>query len=285
VTIEPFPSVLNIILFAALPQEMAAFKARTGRWDRVARAPAPAWLQGRRDRNLLLVETGMGRQRLKTLFQWASNTQRCDLLVSFGFGGGLTSRLNVGDLCLCDRWVRWIPEQSSVEFPGLWLDAQKWGEALRSQLHAHTCVDVTTPQMASKSALSACRSLRELAGGREAIVDMESYILAEFARAASIPFVGLRSISDPLDHELDFDLAAIADNKGNVQLSKLLAVLVGNPALIRSFARLWRDSRTAGQSLAQGLAVLTGLPLEELHIILQSSRVERISDRPASQPG
>jgi adenosylhomocysteine nucleosidase len=285
VTAEPSPSPLNIILFAALPQEMAAFKARTGRWNRAARAPAPTWQQGRPDRSLLLVETGMGKQRLQPLFQWATNTQKCDLLVSFGFGGGLTPRLNVGELCLCSRFVRWNPELSSVDFPELKIDARQWEEALGSELHLHTCLDVTTPQMTSKRGLSACRPLQELSEGAGAIVDMESHILAELAQAASIPFVALRSVSDPLDHELDFDLSAIADHKGKVQIPKILAAVLGKPARIRSLVRLWRDSRMAGQSLGQGLAILTGLPRERLDIILRSSSVEIISDQPVSQSG
>lgn len=266
---ESFPPPLHIILFAALPQETAAFKKKTGPWRRLPHAPGPAWQHSGKDRSLFLVETGMGERRLKTLFEWATSLRRCDLLVSFGFGGGLTPELGVGALCLCDRFLRWNPQEHTIEVPGVQIDGLKWEEALRVAHRVRNCVDVTTPRMVPKADLG----LHLPAGSSPALVDMESHCLANLARAASTPFVVLRAISDTLDHELDFDLSSIADDTGSLQIRKLADAFLRKPTLIKSFVQLWHDSRKAGRILGEAVATLTTLPHEQLEGILRTSCV------------
>jgi adenosylhomocysteine nucleosidase len=267
----PCPPFLRLVLFAALPQETADFMRRTGPWSRLAASPCPAWTSERKDCSLLLVRTGMGMQRLPRLFKWAAAQRGCDLIVSFGFGGGLTPELQVGDLCLCNRFCRWNPERSTIDPGGLAMDGRVCKQFLKASHAVRTCVDVTTPRVASKAEIG--RHLNPLTGGSPALVDMESHTLAQLAHEASIPFVTLRSVSDTLHDELDFDLSSIADGQGNVRVPQFAATVLRRPGLLRSFLRLWRDSRQASLSLGEATAALVSLPADQIRAILETSRV------------
>jgi hypothetical protein len=213
----------------------------------------------------------MGTSRLPGLFKWATALSGCDLILSLGFGGGLTPELQAGDLCLCDRFCRWNPEKRGIESHGLAIEGRACEQILQAIQSARSCIDVTTPCVVPKGEIG--RQLGPLAGGTPALVDMESYTLAELAREASIPFVTLRSISDTLAEELDFDLASIADGHGKIQICQLTATVLRRPGLIRSFLRLWRDSRAAARSLGEAAAALVSLPSEQIKSILKTSRV------------
>jgi len=265
------PPFLRLVLFAALPQETAGFMRRTGPWSRLAASPCPAWTSERKDCSLLLVRTGMGMHRLPRLFEWAAAQRGCDLVVSFGFGGGLTPELQVGDLCLCNRFFRWSPDESTIEPDGLAMDGRVCERILKAFHAVRTCVDVTTPRVASKSEIG--RHLNPLTGGSPALVDMESHTLAQLAHEASIPFVTLRSISDTLDDKLDFDLSSIADGQGNIRIRQFAAMVLRRPCLLRSFLHLWRDSRKAALSLSEAAAALVSLPADQIRAILETSRV------------
>ncbi len=269
-SLTPSP-VLRFILFAALPQETALLMRKTGPWSRLIPSPCSAWKLEMNDRSLLLLQTGMGASRLPGLFKWATALSGCDLIVSLGFGGGLTPELQVGDLCLCDRFCRWNPEKRSIDSHGLAIDGRGCEQVLQTIQSARTCIDVTTPGVASKGEIG--RQLGSLTDRTPALVDMESYALAELAREASIPLVTLRSISDALGEELDFDLASIADGHGNIRVCQLAATVLRRPGLIPSFLRLWRDSRTAARSLGEAAAALVSLPSEQIRTILKTSRV------------
>lgn len=265
-------SRLQTILCAALPQETGPFKRKIGGWRRVPGAPTPAWTCLFKDCNLLLLETGMGSHRLGSLIEWALTQHGCDLLISFGFGGGLTPGMRVGDLCLCDRFVRWDPVLSRVDLPGLAMDGSLRRELLESMPPLKTAMDVTTPRILSKQMLRL--RLAHLTGNTPTLVDMETHALATFAQAGSIPFLALRSISDPPEDELDFDLSAITNENGQLKPCRLVAALLGNPLLIRSFFRLWHQSGVAGEVMGNALKTLISLPPERLAGIIENARLE-----------
>jgi adenosylhomocysteine nucleosidase len=271
-TLSP-PASLRLILFAALPQEAAFFMRKAGPWGRIATSPCPAWTSEKKDRRLLLMRTGMGMHRLPDLFKWAAATEGSDLIVSFGFGGGLTPELQVGDLCLCNRLCRWNPQKCTIEPDGLAFDGGVCEQILKSSHPLRSCVDVTTPRVSSKAEIR--RHLSPLTGGTPALVDMESHALAKLAQESSIPFVALRSISDALGAELDFDLSSITDSRGNVRIAQFTATVLRKPVLLRSFLRLWRDSRKAALALGEAAAALVALPSEQIRAVLEGSRLTR----------
>ena len=215
----------------------------------------------------------MGDRRLAEIFDWAVSREGCDLLVSFGFGGGLTHGLRVGDVCLCDRFCRWDAEKRSIAPDGLSTDPGQRVKVLGDGLSWTRCIDVTTPRLAKKEEVAL--QLNRLKESSPALVDMESFALAHLAREASIPFLTLRSVSDELGHELDFDLSSIADEHGNIEFRRIARSVLSRPSLLLSFHRLWRDSRRAAESLGEALATLVNLPPRQLRAMAETSRVRR----------
>ncbi len=270
-TANPFPRASRILILAALPQEIAAFKRDTGPWNRLTRSVFPTWRCDREDRSLMLVQTGMGSRRLADAFAWATSLEGCELLVSFGFGGGLTPDLRIGDLCLCHRFCRWDPSKQSLESHGLAVSHGPWRTALDTALPFRACIDVTTPRLASKQRVG--RHLRRFTGSSPALIDMESFTLAHLAWEASLPFVALRAVSDELADEFDFDLSSISDDGGNLCIPRVVTTLLGRPGLLGPFFRLWLDSRKAASSLCRGAAALVQLPSTRLGDLLKASIV------------
>lgn len=263
--------LFSVLLLAALPQEAMALRMRTGLWKRLHTAPYISWRCDAGDRRLLLVQTGMGSRRSAEVFAWALSTAGCDLVVSFGFAGGLTAGLRVGDVCLCHRFGRWDEEKRSVAPEGLATSHGPWATLLGKGLIPTPCLDVTTDRLTSKKeiALALPSQVRRF----PALVDMENFAWAGLARQASLPFLTLRSISDPLEHELDFDLSCISDERGHIANRRLMRAVLRKPGLAVDFAKLWRAAGRAAASLGMTTAALVGLPLEILQIIAEHSRV------------
>ncbi|NTW37835.1 MAG: hypothetical protein HGB17_17365 [Syntrophobacteraceae bacterium] len=129
------------------------------------------------------------------------------------------------------------------------------GRVLLQTLRVHhpiqACIDVSTPRLISKREIGP--RLACFAGNAPALVDMESHALADLSRQAAFPFVTLRSMSDALEDELDFDLSPIADDQGKIGIPQLIGTVFRNPGLIRSFFRLWMHSRTAAIRLGEAM--------------------------------
>ncbi|NTU48834.1 MAG: hypothetical protein HGA84_07505, partial [Syntrophobacteraceae bacterium] len=89
--------------FAALPWEHGAFRKSLGRWKSVSTKPFKAFSLSMEDKDLLLVETGMGGAMVQTAMNWAFWTWHPHVLVSFGFSGGLSRSVGVGDTFLCSE--------------------------------------------------------------------------------------------------------------------------------------------------------------------------------------
>jgi len=210
----------------------------------------------------------MGNHRLAEVFDWAVSRRRIDLMISFGFGGGLTPTLQVGDVCLCDRFCRWDGGSRSIEPGGFTTPLGFWTESLGDRLSWTHCIDVTTAGLAPKRELA--RGLTPLILRSQALVDMESFTLARLAREASIPFLTLRSISDTLDQEIDFDLSLISDDQGSLETRRIALAVLHRPGLALTMAGLWHHSRRAAATLGRAVASLVDLPYRELQAITEN---------------
>ena len=104
-------------------------------------------------------------------------------------------------------------------------------------------------------------------------MDMESYFVAEFCYHSHIPFLSVRAISDGVDDEIDFDPGAISDLRGRVKVPLVLASIIRNPALIRSYFLSWKRSRKAAESLGRALIGLVNLPSTELRSLIAENRL------------
>lgn len=250
--------MIRIVLLFALPQEYAGMKQLVGPWGLSTRDPFKSLVHRVPGKELLLVETGMGRDRMIEALGWILGKVRPDLVVASGFAGSLTQDLVVGDVCLGEVFasldLRSHGETASrivLEIPirlAQFCDTQR----IRRMLM------VTVNQSAPKEPLS------KQYENTPAIVDMESYFLAESCRQMNLPFLSFRAVSDGLRDEIDFDPAAISNARGQVKILLVLASILRNPRLIGSYFGCWRRSTRAARNLGKGLNAFLNLPPAEL---------------------
>jgi adenosylhomocysteine nucleosidase len=154
-------------------------------------------------------------------------------LVAAGFCGGLDPRLRVGDLVAAEEV---LDEVSGERFPA---DPQLLEAAPGRR---GTLV----------SARRIARTPAERAGLPGLAVDLESAALAGAARAAGVPFLALRAVTDEARHRLpDFD--RLMDAAGRLTPGAGLLHFILHPREVPALVRLGPAARTAGRALRSGL--------------------------------
>jgi adenosylhomocysteine nucleosidase len=99
------------------------------------------------------------------------------------------------------------------------------------------------------------RSLASLlpAGAANPVVEMESAAIARVTAEHGIPFLGVRTISDPWDEELDFTIDEFCDDTMRIRPTKVLATILRRPRIIPQLIRLALNSRVAAAGLAKAM--------------------------------
>ena len=100
-------------ILAAVSEEIAGIKQAMNISDRIRLGKSEAWPGKWQGKNIVLVRTGVGKQRaaeaaLKTIEQFSP-----DRLLSIGYAGGLIPNLEVSDLIVAKQIV---DVESSAEF-------------------------------------------------------------------------------------------------------------------------------------------------------------------------
>lgn len=271
----------RIGFFAALPWEYGTFKRGLGPWRKFSTKPFKAFTLSMGDKDLLLVETGMGKTVVETALNWAFRSWHPHVLVSFGFAGGLSRSVRVGDVFLCtefhyfDSGARAMAETAHrVEpHPEVLAFCRSHGSA------AARCV--TTLHLEAKGfpwagphdssrpqgAIHRDRFLPTHQGDVPTLVDMESCFAARFAGEHRLPLLCFRAVSDAHDQDLGFQLADISDSRGRVDLWRVSTAIVRDPAVIKAFMASWRRSHRAARNLGKLLTAFTRLPASRIRPI------------------
>jgi nucleoside phosphorylase len=257
--------MMKITLLSALSHEYAAFKKLAGPWQTRTTRPFRVFSCSAFQKDLDLIETGMGKGALDEAFHAILKIGRPDLIVSMGFAGSLCAELEVGKVVLGNRFLRHAPADGRAPRGGLRIELHSGLAELCLQNGIGMARVVTTERPEPKSAL-----IHRFAD-TPSVVDMETYFLCRRSLEEGIPFLSIRSVSDGASEEIDFDLGVISDAKGRVSAAKAAAAVVKKPRLALSFFHLWRNSRKAASSLGNAMVKVLSLPESELrHVVLGS---------------
>jgi adenosylhomocysteine nucleosidase len=202
-----------------------------------------------RGRDILLVQTGMGRQRAETATKLVLEHYTVDALISLGFAGALTEGLEVGDAVICATLHgapgsiqgATRPRSYSSDDDLLRLAAQALeGTVVRGRIGN----GVTVPQLVRSP-----EERRELGRAFDAdIVDMESYWIAQIASERQIPFVAVRTISDTWqDHLPPFDQMMTAE--GGLKWKDVFSYFLRHPQHLVMLFNLSQNARRARKNL------------------------------------
>ena len=222
----------------ALPSESSDF-VRLLRGQSSTPAGSPATSDRPRGQKVCVWHTGVGEKTARIRLESLLREQTPKLLISSGFAGALSDRLNVGDLLLAENYsapalasaVRSLPEP----FP----------HVVGRLATAAAMID--TPE-----------DRQELARKEKAdAVDMETHFISEACAAAGVPMLSLRVISDspaapfPVPAHILFNV-----EQQRTAFLPLVAHLMRHPAALGRIISFARRIAVARKSLARALDIL-----------------------------
>jgi nucleoside phosphorylase len=206
-------------------------------------------VQGRlADRDVLLLQGGIGRDRARASVLAAARRFRPQAVWSLGFAGGLTDRLRPGDLIypaglLDDAAPDALPLPLAPHHAAV--SAALRGASLPVDTGLLLTVDAPLGTPEAKRAA-------HLRTGAVA-VDMEAAGAAAAAQDLGIPWAALKAIVDPVEVPLAPILAKCVTPQGALNRAGLLAAALGGLPTWRALIRMGWASRRAGRNLCRGL--------------------------------
>lgn len=193
----------------------------------------------------IVCQTGMGR-RAETAAAAILAQVNASVVASTGIAGGLSPRLEIGEVVLCehiDHESHRDPPREETVYSDYRLTEAGLAAAKGIGLKATTGSSITVDNVAfspdEKSAHHAWKT--------HEIVEMESYWIGKAAEDSGIPFVAIRTISDTADHAL-VQINATRDD-GTMDVERLATWARENPEGAASFAVQVEHIRTAMTSL------------------------------------
>jgi nucleoside phosphorylase len=266
----------KIIVFAALPEELGPLRKALGTCRLLHRTPVKTYACISAAREILLVETGMGRVPLLKALDATLDVPPPDLVLSVGFAGSLGEGAGIGDVFIGTAFhthgTGSVLEVCSDHHFEMNPCPELLGFSQHHRMRGARIVTVASMQR-SKPALAA------LFADTLSLVDMESYFVASRAHQMGVPFLCFRAVSDGLHDEIDMDLEAITGRNGRVRVGKVVREVIIRPYLLKSFHTAWKRSRRAASGLAGVVSSLLRLSVEDLDRIGVKARVRRGSTK------
>jgi adenosylhomocysteine nucleosidase len=238
---------MKISIITAMPAETEAVVRALKQRQKIHAGITAAQRAHFSEHELTITEAGMGFSNATETARRIIAELRPDLIVSAGLCGGIAEELRVGD-AVVSTGLMIVSDNSfqdvSVTIPTVSRDfvSRQAGEGRR----VFGGLFATTSAIRQKSRLATLLP----PGAPYPVVDMESAAIALLAGENGIPFIGLRTVSDPFDEELGFSLDEFCDGRMRIRIPKVLLTIARKPQVIPQLIRLARNSRVAAASLS-----------------------------------
>lgn len=226
----------SVVLFA-LAREHMRLLPRLGSLEKVRGLPCRAWKGRTAKGECLVLETGVGKERVLQALKAAVGDTQPRQLIFAGFAGGLDPALKIGEVVVAH-------------------------EAMNEQSHRLRSPQSTSPTQCMLSADRIIGTPREKhalhASHGAAAVDMESAAFAEWCDARRLPWTCVRAVSDTANATLSPDLVALMAG-GRIAPFRFLWTLIRRPTFLGELLRLARDTRHAADGLAEEIGKMLGV--------------------------
>jgi adenosylhomocysteine nucleosidase len=242
--------VLMLAILGAFGQEIVDLRRQMVIEEVVARRDCKLYRGKFKNKDALLVKTGMGKERAENATKFILEGYPVTAIISLGFAGGLAPELKIGDVVVCSTLLgssglgqeEQMLEPFAPDANLLALASQGPGDR---SISFRLGSGVTVLQLES--------STQKLHGLGETfhadIVDMESYWIARIASDRQVPFIAIRSISDTSQHSVQpFDRILTVD--GEVLWKKAVLCFLLHPQYLMNTFALFRNTRLAKRNLA-----------------------------------
>lgn len=200
------------------------------------------------EKELLLIKSGMGRERVEQSLRSALREYSPTAVISTGFAGALLEEMEPGEIVLAEQIlsINHNPFRSGERLcsdRALLEGATELSEELDFKYRLGPIL--TAPRIMK------AEEKRELGHHCLGIaVDMESYWAAEVAQACGIPFLGVRLILDTVDNSLPPIDTFVSKESRSLAFSTL-AWLGAHPGQLGRLLKLARAMKRAQNTLAQ----------------------------------
>jgi adenosylhomocysteine nucleosidase len=210
-------------------------------------APVRAFLCGKEGCSNLVLETGVGRQRMEQALTWLlSQPSLPKLIISAGFSGALRAGLNIADIIVATDVV----DEDGGCWPVPWPGETAGHNFQRGKI---LTVSGTVAEPDEKLVLGQ---------KHDAIaVDMETAAVARICAEKGITFGCVRVISDDVHTPLSADVDYVIVN-GRVSGRRLLWRLLCRPKFTAELWRLAKHTRLAADRLAVALGELINVAVD-----------------------
>jgi len=193
----------------------------------------------------LLYIAGMGAKQAQVAAEVLIG-ENASALLSWGSAGALHSKLSAGNLIL--------PKIVIYPQKGIFSTDDGWHNRLLTRL-ANQLEVFTDPLAQSLSALKSREEKLDFLKQNQALaVDMESASVARAAVKASLPFMAIRAIADPLEQNIPASVLRAIDESGRFRPFHLLGSLARRPAdflILNQLRRNFTAARTTLTTVAQ----------------------------------
>lgn len=221
----------------ALPQELETLTTR-----KIAKGSTIAL-----SKNLLLAYSGAGAENAQT----AANLlikQGATHLISWGCAAALSPGLSSGDLVLANAVIS--AEGESITPNNIWYKRVKT-ELEKLSLESKLVFALRSGDLLESKVLVAKSTDKQrlYQQTRAVALDMESVSIAKVAQKQNIPFLAIRSIADPVSMDLPDAVSYALNDKGDVQLFKLLTFLCLHPKELSGLITLGKQFSAAKRTL------------------------------------
>jgi adenosylhomocysteine nucleosidase len=241
------PPICHVGLVFAMPIEAGGLVDRLAGMIRTEGSGFVAREGGLDGRRIVIVESGVGRQRASRATEALIVGHRPRWIVSAGFAGGLDDRLKQGDILMADSIADTGTKQLAIDFK-LSGESQTSGRVHVGRL---LTVERVIRDPAEK------RDLGQRHGALA--VDMESIGVAEVCQTEKVRFLSIRVIIDSVDQALPRDIDLLVNKKSTAgRLGAAAGAILRRPGSIKDMWQLKEDALVASERLAKFLVGVIG---------------------------
>jgi adenosylhomocysteine nucleosidase len=241
---------MKIGIITAMPEETQAVARAIGGAKKVQIGNLDLQQGSLAGHAIVIAEAGMGFANAARTAEKLVQAVLPDMMISVGFCGGISTELLVGDVVMATGLV--IVSRNVLDDIPVGIPAVSRNFAVRQTAEGYRVfagLFASTATIMQKSQVAALLPPE----APYPVVEMESAAIAIVAVENNIPFVGIRSVSDPFDEELGFSLDEFCDDRMRIRIPKVLLTIARKPRIIPQLTRLSRNSRVAAASLSQAV--------------------------------
>jgi len=195
-------------------------------------------------KSAVVAETGVGIRKARTGASFIIQKFKPSLILIAGFGGALSSELNVGEIVLGEEVCSLMKNEvlklrNDISLPN--------GKFEKGRI-------LTESRFISEPD----EKIRLFEKSKALVVDMETWGVAEAARQSKTPVISIRAVSDKVDESLP-DMALIYNSLGEFDFEKADRYFKENPDLITPYLKFrYTNTPAASDSLCLFLKELIG---------------------------